>query len=214
MWVATNESRDGKLSALVAPALIFCARLSLHVQIIYFGYGSNLWQHQIHLRCPTSEYIGIARLDNYRWMINDRRSKLFSYSNVVYGLVYSLQPSDEDELDINEGAPFAYNKESLLVLSWAMEEEGGPIDTHKHAKKQEMLVYIDRRRFVDDRSKYKYIHSTNMDIHAAIKEGVPVDYVQEVIRKFISSEETTYLTNRPCSSPPRTGYKLLPHNEV
>jgi gamma-glutamylcyclotransferase len=45
---------------------------------IYFGYGSNLWQHQMRLRCPDSQYLGVARLDNYTWLINDR-----GYANVV-----------------------------------------------------------------------------------------------------------------------------------
>ena len=45
---------------------------------IYFGYGSNLWQHQMQLRCPDSQYLGVARLDNHTWLINDR-----GYANVV-----------------------------------------------------------------------------------------------------------------------------------
>ena len=45
---------------------------------IYFGYGSNLWLHQMALRCPTSQYLGVARLNGYRWIINDR-----GYANVV-----------------------------------------------------------------------------------------------------------------------------------
>ncbi|KAI5243148.1 hypothetical protein E4T43_04334 [Aureobasidium subglaciale] len=166
---------------------------------IYFGYGSNLWQHQMHMRCPTSEYLGIARLDNYRWMINDRgyanvvqveanSSAEPSYSNVVYGLVYSLQPSDEEDLDMNEGVPFAYTKENLPVSFWPKEKEGEFIDPHKHAKKQDMLVYIDRERLVDDKPKHEYIYRMNMGIHDALKEGVPEDYVQEVMRKFIPPE--------------------------
>jgi hypothetical protein len=47
-------------------------------QTLYFGYGSNLWLHQMQLRCPTSQYLGVARLPNYRWIINDR-----GYANVV-----------------------------------------------------------------------------------------------------------------------------------
>lgn len=32
----------------------------------------------MRIRCPTSQYLGIARLKNYRWIINDR-----GYANVV-----------------------------------------------------------------------------------------------------------------------------------
>ena len=44
----------------------------------YFGYGSNLWLHQMSTRCPSSTYQGIARLDNYKWIINER-----GYANIV-----------------------------------------------------------------------------------------------------------------------------------
>src|SRR3989442_1257277 len=84
---------------------------------IYFGYGSNLWLHQMSIRCPTSKYLGVARLNNYRWIINDRgyanvvevASKSSGdkgsgeYDNVVFGLVYSLESEDEKRLDKNEG---------------------------------------------------------------------------------------------------------------
>jgi len=45
---------------------------------VYLGYGSNLWQAQMNRRCPTSEYLGVGRLNGYRWMINER-----GYANVV-----------------------------------------------------------------------------------------------------------------------------------
>ena len=44
---------------------------------IYFGYGSNLWREQMKQRCPQSEYLGVARLNNYTWLINER-----GYANV------------------------------------------------------------------------------------------------------------------------------------
>lgn len=44
---------------------------------LYFGYGSNLWKAQMQSRCPTSKYLGIARLNGYRWIINKR-----GYANV------------------------------------------------------------------------------------------------------------------------------------
>jgi gamma-glutamylcyclotransferase len=152
----------------------------------------------MHTRCPTSQYLGIARLDSYRWMINTRgyanivqvtasssASSEPSYSNVVYGLVYSLQPSDEQGLDFNEGVPFAYTKENLTVSFWAKEEENKAIDMHKPCTKQDMLVYINRHDTTDDEPKQEYIYRMNMGIEDAVKQGVPEDYVEEVMRKFI-----------------------------
>jgi gamma-glutamylcyclotransferase len=166
---------------------------------IYFGYGSNLWHKQMLMRCPTSEYLGVARLDNYRWMINDRgyanvvqikspSSAEPNYANVVYGLVYSLQPSDESRLDDNEGVPVAYTKEDLPVSFWPKENEHEPVDLHKPAKKQDMLVYISRKHVTDSKPKHEYIFRMNQGINDALKEGVPKEYVQEVMRKFIPPE--------------------------
>ncbi|KAF2877462.1 hypothetical protein BDV95DRAFT_481488 [Massariosphaeria phaeospora] len=114
-------------------------------ETIYFGYGSNLWQHQMQLRCPTSTYLGVARLNGYRWIINERGYANVvegggdadadaddekdddgdadsgidnKYASVVFGLVYALQPSDEHALDKNEGVPVAYTKESLPCDFW------------------------------------------------------------------------------------------------
>lgn len=89
---------------------------------IYFGFGSNLWLDQMRTRCPTSTYLGVARLNDYKWIINDRgyanvvsspsaNSSEKKYAHTVFGLVYALLPTDESRLDRNEGVPHAYTKE-------------------------------------------------------------------------------------------------------
>ena len=159
---------------------------------VYFGYGSNLWKDQMIKRCPTSEYLGIARLNGFRWIINDRgyanvvetMNDEKSASNVTWGLVYSLQHKDEEQLDINEGVPIAYTKENLTVDYWPTQEDG-PLDLNHGSKKTEMLVYIDRNRTTSDVPKKEYIYRMNMGIKDAVKEGMPKEYVEEGLRKFI-----------------------------
>ena len=109
------------------------------VSSCYFGYGSNLWSEQMLHRCPTSEYIGIARLTHYRWMINRR-----GYANivqttdsldVVYGVIYSLLEEDKKQLDWIEGVPWAYSKEIIPIDFWSL----GPsqkLDLHKELEKK------------------------------------------------------------------------------
>ncbi len=98
---------------------------------LYFGYGSNMWREQMERRCPQSSYIGLGRLPDHRWFINER-----GYANVeplepyasnnlpnvsdreAYGLVYALGLGDEAKLDVNEGVPFAYEKQWLEVELW------------------------------------------------------------------------------------------------
>lgn len=163
-------------------------------------------------RCPTSGYIGIARLNGYRWLINDR-----GYANVVeildnstkekeededvvWGLVYTLQSLDEENLDINEGVPVAYTKENLTIDFWPASgasksegssrgsSKGSPPNTTKTPQEKEMLVYIDRNRTSPDKPKREYIYRMNMGIKDAVEEGMPMSYVDKVLRNFIPDE--------------------------
>ncbi|GAM90221.1 hypothetical protein ANO11243_082630 [Dothideomycetidae sp. 11243] len=159
---------------------------------IYFGYGSNLWRHQMQQRCPHSKYLGVARLNGYRWMINDR-----GYANVVemdknkqddthcFGLVYSLTQSDEDALDINEGVPEAYTKEHLKTDFWRASTDSDKIDIDQDPEKVDMLVYIDRVRMEDSTPKSEYVYRMNMGIADARAAGVPDSYIDDTLRKFI-----------------------------
>ena len=179
---------------------------------LYFGYGSNLWQHQMSLRCPHSTYLGLARLRGYRWIINERRyanvveisrgSKTHGTGegDVVWGLVYELTAEDEARLDVNEGVPDAYTKEIMGVEFWAKGEIDGEllegdvmIDLHKKPKSRDALVYIDRRRTSGDLApKKEYVHRMNMGIADALKEGVPQAYVDKVLRKWIPEEKAEH----------------------
>jgi gamma-glutamylcyclotransferase len=188
---------------------------------LYFGYGSNLWRQQMHQRCPNSTYLGIARLKNFKWIINERgyanvveikpMTKLRrnavdlgvpeawqwtgKYESQVWGLVYSLQPSDEQRLDRNEGVPVAYTKEMLRCDFWPASENqvDGSSEPAKmywsKLKKKGLLVYINRDAVTPSKPKEEYVYRMNMGIKDAIKEGVPQGYVEEVMRKFIPEME-------------------------
>lgn len=178
---------------------------------IYFGYGSNLWRHQMTQRCPSSEYLGIARLNDYRWIINERGyanvvqiddkndehsaaireeapTSQNPYANQVWGLVYTLQPRDESRLDRNEGVPVAYTKEVMECDFWAVEENSSsslPANTSEPPEKVRMLVYINREQKTPSEPKREYVYRMNMGIRDAVKEGVPEGYVRGVMRRFI-----------------------------
>ncbi|KAK4222337.1 hypothetical protein QBC38DRAFT_490175 [Podospora fimiseda] len=158
---------------------------------IYFGYGSNLWLDQMSRRCPSSPYTGIGLLRGYKWFINAR-----GYANIapssnpsdeVWGLIYDLTPKDEAQLDINEGVPVAYEKRVIPVLFTP--KKGSEEEEKKREVVVDMLVYIDFRR---NKGGYKpreeYIHRMNMGIKDALKEGVPKEYVEEVLREYIPEE--------------------------
>lgn len=168
---------------------------------IYLGYGSNLWKAQMLKRCPHSTYMGIARLNGYRWIINSR-----GYANVVevpttlnfsgpkssddqevWGLVYSLTSSDEEKLDINEGVPFAYTKEQLSIDFWPAADGKKP-RVDKSPEQTEMLAYIDWVRTEPDEPKKEYVYRMNMGIADAVEEGMPERYVRDVMRAFIPAD--------------------------
>ncbi|KAF2002237.1 hypothetical protein P154DRAFT_431343 [Amniculicola lignicola CBS 123094] len=179
-------------------------------ETVYFGYGSNLWLHQmLDLRCKTATYLGVARLEGYRWIINGRgyanvvevsspeeeevSGEENKYKNVVFGLVYTLRAKDEEELDKNEGVPVAYTKEYLACDFWAdpkSPRKPGWVDITKPPTKEkvEMLVYIDRERVDEARPKKEYVYRMNRGIEDAVRLGVPQGYVEEVMRRFIPEE--------------------------
>jgi len=156
------------------------------------------------LRCPESPYLGIARLQDYRWMINERgyanivqidilsNSKNEEY-NQVWGLVYALTASDTQRLDINEGVPYAYTKEMHHIDFWPAQPMlvSSKVDITQPPEKREMLVYIDRLRTSDNTPKDEYIYRMNMGILDALKAGIPKIYVDKVMRKFIPAQNAS-----------------------
>jgi hypothetical protein len=96
-----------------------------------------------------------------------------------------LTPSDESALDVNEGVPFAYTKETIAVDFWASVDGRCPIDVTREGSKRDMLVYIDCERTEDDKPREEYIFRMNMGIKDGIEEGIPKEYVDRVLRLFI-----------------------------
>jgi gamma-glutamylcyclotransferase len=166
---------------------------------IYFGYGSNLWLHQMSIRCPTAQYLGVARLPNYTWLINNRgyanivelskvaspTSTATNYSDVVYGLVYSLLPEDEKRLDRNEHVPIAYTKELIPCDFWPSTSNERTDTSLPPFETKDMLVYIDRNRTTPDEPRDEYVYRMNQGIKDALEMGVPEEYVNDVMRKYI-----------------------------
>jgi gamma-glutamylcyclotransferase len=138
--------------------------------ILYFGYGSNLRLQQMTVRCPGSTFVGIDRLRNYRWMINERGSANLvpldpstDFQNGrahVWGMVYTLTKSDEARLDRNEGVPFNHTKELHYIEFWPTDTDNvdKKIDISAVPEKKGMLLYIDCKRTKDDKPREEYIY--------------------------------------------------------
>ncbi|OAG04063.1 uncharacterized protein CC84DRAFT_886100 [Paraphaeosphaeria sporulosa] len=168
---------------------------------LYFAFGSNLWLSQMRTRCPSSAYLGVARLHGYTWIINERgyanvvESKARPIANTkpdhVYGLVFRLDANDEAKLDKNEGVPIAYTKECLSVDFWAARGPNDSVDTTRPPTEvgQDMLVYIDRRRVTPSTPKDEYVYRINRGVEDAVRLGVPNAYIEGTVRRFVPAEE-------------------------
>ena len=111
-----------------------------------------------------------------------------SSEDEVYGLVYDLTSSDEDQLDRNEGVPTTYTKEMVTIDFWES-TDGKAVDVGLQGIKKHMLIYIDLERVADSKPQDEYIHRMNMGIKDAVDgAGLPFIYVQRAIRPFIPEQ--------------------------
>ena len=82
----------------------------------YIAYGSNLNKAQMRRRCPDAEIAGTGFLDNSR--LRFRRGVLDvapEQGQRVPVAVWKVSASDERALDVYEGFPRLYRKESLSI---------------------------------------------------------------------------------------------------
>jgi len=153
---------------------------------LYFAYGSNLSLAQMAQRCPSSPYLGVAVLRDWRWIINARgyANVVPSPGDLVYGLTYALSEEDEARLDVNEGVPYAYLKRMMNVEFWADGQMMGQRGVVRRG-----LVYVDEERVVEGRPREEYVGRMNRGIEDAVERGMPVRYVGRYLRAFIPDEQ-------------------------
>ena len=84
----------------------------------YLAYGSNLNVRQMALRCPTAKAVGTAVIKDYELLF--KGSKTGAYLTIepkvgaeVPVAVWSVEPADEQRLDVYEGYPTFYYKAEL-----------------------------------------------------------------------------------------------------
>lgn len=88
----------------------------------YFAYGSNMNWEQMRRRCPSAQFVSIARLPGYRFAIaRHSRLRKCGTANIyadgrsdVWGIVYDLTEEDLARLDTFEDG---YTREKIPVLA-------------------------------------------------------------------------------------------------
>ena len=130
----------------------------------YVAYGSNLNLKQMACRCPSASIYGVGQLNNWELvyrgsMTNSHATIIRKSGSYVPVLLWSIEPTDEEMLDIYEGYPRYYYKQNVMV----------DID----GKKKKAMVYImDQRqkpgkpsRFYIETIRQGYIdNNLNLDI--------------------------------------------------
>lgn len=82
---------------------------------LYVAYGSNLNISQMARRCPTAKVVGIGKLNGYQ--LTFRRVATIEPVEGATTLVgvWEINKRDEQALDIYEGYPSYYRKETVEV---------------------------------------------------------------------------------------------------
>jgi gamma-glutamylcyclotransferase (GGCT)/AIG2-like uncharacterized protein YtfP len=89
-------------------------------QKLYIAYGSNLNLGQMKHRCPTAKILGTAVLRNYELLFRGNHGNAAATVQRCKGgkvpvLLWALQDRDEGALDIYEGFPRLYRKETVRI---------------------------------------------------------------------------------------------------
>lgn len=155
-------------------------------EVLYFAFGSNLSTEQMRSRCPFSTPVGLGYMEGWKWIINER-----GYANVVrdpgapatqggvYGLLYLLPSRDEEELDLHEGVPWAYEKRCCDVRM-VRDNRGRQVDEPVRA-----LVYVDEKRVGEGVPEEEYVGRMERGIEDAVRHwGMDGGYAERVMRRF------------------------------
>jgi len=88
--------------------------------VYYFAYGSNMDWPQMQRRCPSSKFVCVARLADYKFAIaRHSRLRQCGTANIfadpgseVWGIVYDV---DDQDLITLDGFEDGYHRERILV---------------------------------------------------------------------------------------------------
>jgi len=90
---------------------------------LYFAYGSNMNQAQMHERCPGAKLLGVAKLKDYMLAMTiyspirlcGCADVIQSSGDSVCGLLYKLTNEEQKSMDSFEGVPIYYRRITIEV---------------------------------------------------------------------------------------------------
>ena len=130
--------------------------------MLYFAFGSNLYQKQMKKRCKDSKYIGCHKLKGYKLVfrhlyygggVADVEKKK---NSTVLGAIYKITKKDEKKLDVYEDFPKVYIKKYFKLYGRKVMFYYMPKKT-KHVPPSKRYLNIIIRGYKDCGYKDSYI---------------------------------------------------------
>ena len=136
---------------------------------VYLAYGSNLNLEQMEYRCPYAVPLGTAVLTGYRLLFRGGKNSAVATVEPEAGcsvpvLLWEITPRDEQALDIYEGWPRLYRKETVTV-----DFEGKPM---------EVMIYIMNVGYEMDLPSSRYLDTI---CEGYVSAGFPADALKEAV---------------------------------
>ena len=151
-------------------------------QFLYFGYGSNMLTKKLKSRCPSAVKIDVCRTKEYTLKFHKVSSddsgkgdmaKAESETDELYGVAFSIDKSEESNLDRAEGYGYGYKKKEIDV-------EG--------ITKGPLRVWTYYATNIDPELK-PYDWYKRQTVEGARENGLPEDYIKK-IEAFESIQDT------------------------
>lgn len=165
---------------------------------VYFGFASNLSPRSLQQRCPGALYIGLARLQAWRFIISETGFGNIvpgKDDDVVYGSLHFLTRQHEAALDKSEEVPNWHQKKNIKVTRLAAKQEAGDIQL-VDLDEIEVMTYIDFERTTEGHISKEYIFLMRKALADGIKCGVPAEYFQKYLQKFLPEDDTVGLDEK------------------
>ena len=83
--------------------------------MLYFSYGMNTNRSGMAQRCPGAQSLGHARLIDYSFRFATHADVVKCRGSYVDGVLWSIDQTHLNNLDLLEGYPYYYNRRRLRV---------------------------------------------------------------------------------------------------
>ena len=149
----------------------------------YFGYGSNMLLKKLRSRCPSVDVIGVCRTKGYTLKFHkvshaiSKKNRIRDISgkgdmvpsesetDEVYGVLFSIDKSEESSLDKAEGYPkYGYDKKPIDVI------------TIKGEKYRPVMYFAND---IDPKKKPYHWYKEQV-VQGAREHGLPEDYIKKI----------------------------------